>query len=91
MKKIIFIAIFINFSFAFNWNTIVGIFKKTVNTLSYTIEASGVNPRVYEFDTQGYPRMHCVVIFRDNTNTSPAMQCVETRPEYIKMNEKLEK
>jgi hypothetical protein len=67
MKKITLLAIFMTFSFAFNWNTIIGIFKKTVNTLSYTIETSGVNPRVYEFDTQGYPKIHCVVIFRDNT------------------------
>ncbi len=91
MKKFIFVSILASFSFAFNWNTVVGFFKKTVHTLSYTIETSGVNPRVYEFDTQGYPRMHCVVIFRDDPRTSPAMQCIETRPEYIKMNEKLAK
>ncbi len=91
MKKLIFTILFASFSFAFNWNTIVGVFKKSVNTLAYTIETSGVNPRVYEFDTQGYPRMHCVVIFRDDPKTSPAMQCVETKPEYIKMNEKLTK
>jgi len=91
MKKLIFTILFASFSFAFNWNTIVGVFKKSVNTLAYTIETSGVNPRVYEFDTQGYPRMHCVVIFRDDPRTSPAMQCVETKPEYIKMNEKLAK
>ena len=89
MKKIIFITIFSASLFAFNWNSIVGVFKKTVNTLSCTIETSGINPRVYEFDTQGYPKMHCVVIFRDNTKTSPAIHCVETKPEYIKMNEKL--
>jgi len=89
MKKLIFTAIMGSFLFAFNWNTIVGVFKKTVDTLSYTIETSGVNPRVYEFDTQGYPRMHCVVVFRDDPKTSPAMQCIETKPEYIKMNEKL--
>ncbi|MEO1923626.1 MAG: hypothetical protein ABGX25_03815 [Nautiliaceae bacterium] len=89
MKKIIFTITFASFSFAFNWNSIMGVFKKTVNTLAYTIETSGINPRVYEFDTQGYPRMHCVVIFRDDPKTSPAMQCVETKPEYIKMNEKL--
>jgi len=91
MKKFIFLLSLISFSFAFNWNSIVGLFKKTVNTLSYTIETSGINPRVYEFDTQGYPRMHCVVIFRDDPKTSPAMQCIETKPEYIKMNEKLTK
>ncbi|NPA87377.1 hypothetical protein [Caminibacter pacificus] len=89
MKKLIFAVILASFSFAFNWNSIVGVFKKTVNTLSYTIETSGINPRVYEFDTQGYPRMHCVVVFRDDPKTSPAMQCIETKPEYIKMNEKL--
>jgi len=89
MKKIIFITMFSASLFAFNWNSIVGVFKKTVNTLSYTIETSGINPRVYEFDTQGYPKMHCVVVFRDDPKTSPAMQCVETKPEYIKMNEKL--
>ena len=91
MKKLIFTILFASFSFAFNWNSIMGVFKKTVNTLAYTIETSGINPRVYEFDTQGYPRMHCVVIFRDDPRTSPAMQCVETKPEYIKMNEKLAK
>jgi len=91
MRKIIISGLIFTSSFAFNWNTVVGIFKKTVNTLSYTIETSGVNPRVYEFDTQGYPKMHCVVIFRDDPRTSPAMQCIETRPEYIKMNEKLAK
>jgi hypothetical protein len=91
MKKVIFTLIFGSFAFAFNWNTIVGVFKKSVNTLAYTIETSGVNPRVYEFDTQGYPRLHCVVIFRDDPKTSPAMQCVKTNEEYIKMNEKLAK
>ena len=89
MKKPIIFVLIATFSFAFNWNTIVGAFKKTINTLSYTIETSGVNPRVYEFDTQGYPRMHCVVIFRDDPKTSPAMQCIETKPEFIKLNEKL--
>jgi len=91
MKKLSIVILLATSSFAFNWNTIVGVFKKTVNTLSYTIETSGVNPRVYEFDTQGYPRMHCVVIFRDDTRTSPAIHCIETKPEYIKMNEKLTK
>ncbi len=91
MKKLIFTIIFASFSFAFNWNSIMGVFKKTVNTLAYTIETSGINPRVYEFDTQGYPRMHCVVIFRDDPKAAPAMQCIETKPEYIKMNEKLAK
>jgi len=91
MKKFLIMSILITFSFAFNWNSIVGFFKKTVNTLSYTISTSGINPRVYEFDTQGYPKMHCVVIFRNDTHTAPAMQCVETKPKYIKMNEKLEK
>jgi len=90
MKKLILILI-ATYSFAFNWNTLVGIFKKTINTLSYTIATSGINPRVYEFDTQGYPRLHCVVIFRSDTKTSPAMQCVPTNPKYIKMNEKLTK
>jgi hypothetical protein len=89
MKRALIIVFAATFSFAFNWNTLVGVFKKTVNTLSYTIETSGINPRVYEFDTQGYPRMHCVVIFRDDPKTSPAMQCIETKPEYIKLNEKI--
>jgi len=91
MKKSVMLLSLISFSFAFNWNSIVGFFKKTVNTLSYTIETSGINPRVYEFDTQGYPRMHCVVIFRNDTHTAPAIQCIETKPQYIKMNEKLAK
>ncbi len=89
MKKLIFFTILSSFTFAFNWNSLVGVFKKTVNTLSYTIETSGINPRVYEFDTQGYPRMHCVVIFRDDPKAAPAMQCIETKPEYIKLNEKI--
>ncbi|GAB6044983.1 hypothetical protein JCM11957_05810 [Caminibacter profundus] len=91
MKKLSIVILLATLGYSFNWNTIVGVFKKTVNTLSYTIETSGVNPRVYEFDTQGYPRMHCVVIFRDDTRTSPAIHCIETKPEYIKMNEKLTK
>jgi len=90
MKKLALIII-ATYSFAFNWNSLVGIFKKTVNTLTYTIETSGLNPRVYEFDTQGYPKLHCVVIFRNDTHTAPAMQCVPTNPKYIKMNEKLAK
>ena len=88
MKKLTLIII-ATYSFAFNWNSLMGVFKKTVNTLSYTIATSGLNPRVYEFDTQGYPKLHCVVIFRNDTKTSPAMQCVPTTPKYIKMNEKL--
>jgi len=91
MKKLVIITFLSVSAFAFNWNSFVGLFKKTVNTLSYTIATSGINPRVYEFDTQGYPRMHCVVVFRNNTKTSPAMQCVETNPKYIKMNKKLAK
>ncbi|WP_456480076.1 hypothetical protein [Nautilia sp.] len=89
MKKLIIFALIATFSFAFNWNSLVGVFKKTVNTLSYTIETSGINPRVYEFDTQGYPKMHCVVVFRDDPKAAPAMQCIETKPEYIKLNEKI--
>ncbi|QCT94555.1 hypothetical protein FE773_04995 [Caminibacter mediatlanticus TB-2] len=91
MKKLFFISIFLTNIFAFQWSTIVGMFKKTVNTLSYTIETAGINPRVYEFDTQGYPRMHCVVIFRDDPRSAPAMQCVETNPQNIKLNQQLMK
>jgi len=92
MKKIVLIsAVMAVFSFGFNWNSIVGAFKKTVDTLSYTIETSGINPRVYEFDTQGYPRMHCVVLFRDDPKSAPAMQCVETEQKYIELNKKLNK
>ena len=89
MKKLILLSTILINAFSFNWNSFVGIFKKTVHTISYTIESSGLNPRVYEFDTQGYPRLHCVVLFRNDTKTSPAMWCIETKPEYIKMNEKL--
>jgi len=89
MKKILLICAIAISSFAFNWNTISAMFKKTIDTLSYTISTSGYNPRVYEFDTQGYPRLHCVVLFRNDTHTAPAMQCVETKPQYIKMNKKL--
>ncbi|WP_255327501.1 hypothetical protein [Lebetimonas sp. JH292] len=39
MKKLISIIIFANFALAINWNTIVGVFKKTVKTISYTPES----------------------------------------------------
>jgi hypothetical protein len=85
MKKIVFIMIAASFLFA-DWNWLVSLFKKEVPTLEYTVETSGKNPRVYEFDTQGYPRMHCVVFLRPDTRTSPAMQCVPTNEENIKKN-----
>lgn len=75
--------------FAINWSTIAGMFKKTVNSISYTVDASGYNPRVYEFDTQGYPRMHCVAFFRSHSTTAPALQCVVTTKEFIKANTKI--
>jgi endo-1,4-beta-D-glucanase Y len=90
MKKLILLFTLIISSYAFSWSTLVGMFKKTVDTLSYTIDTSGYNPRVYEFDTQGYPRMHCVVLFRNDTRTAPAMQCVPTNEKYIKINKKIE-
>ena len=72
------------------WTSVSGFGTKEINPdFTYTLDTIGQNPRVYEFDTQGYPKMHCVVIFRDDTKTSPAIHCVETKPEYIKMNEKL--
>ena len=92
MKKFNFLFILLipsTFLFAFNWNSVVGLFKKTINTLSYTIETSGTNPRVYEFDTQGYPKMHCIVLFRDNSSTAPAMQCVKTTNDMVKINSKI--
>jgi hypothetical protein len=91
MRKLLFLTFISINLFALNWNSVAGLFKKTINTLEYTIETSGVNPRVYEFDTQGYPRMHCVVVFRDNTKTSPAMQCVKVTQEEIEKNKKLMK
>ena len=48
----------------------------TLKTEKYTIDTPGINPRVYEFDTKsGY---HCISLFRDNTDTAPAMQCFKT-------------
>jgi hypothetical protein len=78
MKKILFVIGVLFFvttpSFAL-WNQIQGVFKKEVKTIDYTIDTSGVNPRVYEFDTQGVPKAHCIVVFRDDTKTSPTMFC----------------
>ena len=88
MKKLILIGMGVSL-FAFNWNGLSGMFKTTIDTLDYTIETSGTNPRVYEFDTQGYPKLHCVALFRDSTKTAPAMYCVPTKEQYIKINKKI--
>jgi len=88
MKKLIFFL----FAFSFlqaNWNWVSSLFKKVVPSIEYTVEASGKNPRVYEFDTQGYPRMHCVVFLRPDTTTSPAMSCVKTTKEDFERNRKI--
>ena len=45
----------------------------TLETKKFTIDTPGINPRLYEFDTKsGY---HCIALFRDSTDTAPAMQC----------------
>lgn len=89
MLKIITISLISSSLFATDWNWLVSLFKKEIPTLEYTVDTSGQNPRVYEFDTQGYPKMHCVVFLRPDTRTAPAMQCVKTTDEFIKMNLKL--
>lgn len=74
-----------------DWNWISSVFKKEIPTIEYTIDASGRNPRVYEFDTQGNPMMHCVVFLRPDTRTSPTMACVKISKQEHTANKKLEK
>jgi hypothetical protein len=88
MKKIVLLAIVSSFVFA-DWNWMSSLFKKEVPTIEYTIDASGKNPRVYEFDTQGYPKLHCVVFLRPDTTTSPAMFCAKLTKEDYEHNKKL--
>ena len=76
MKKLLLTISLLSIPLFADWNWIVSVFKKEIKTLEYTIDTSGQNPRVYEFNTQGVPKLHCVVLFRPNTRTSPAMQCV---------------
>jgi len=45
----------------------------TLETKKFTIDTPGINPRVYEFDTKS--GFHCIALFRDSTDTAPAMQC----------------
>jgi len=78
-------------SLAFDWNWLVSVFKKEVPSLEYTVKASGRNLRVYEFDTQGAPKQHCVVLLRPNLNTSPAMWCTKITSKEIEINNKLYK
>ena len=89
MKKLLITGIIASSSFAMSWSTISGMFKSTVDSISYTISASGYNPRVYEFDTQGLPKLHCIVVFRSHSGSAPAMQCVPTTPNDIKLNKKI--
>ena len=91
MKKVLFILVLLASYASADWNFIASLFKKTVNTISYTVATSGQNPRVYEFDTQGYPKMHCVVFLRPDTSTSPSMFCMRLTQEDAKKNAKLAK
>lgn len=91
MKKMLLILILAISYASADWNFISSIFKKTVNSIAYTVETSGQNPRVYEFDTQGYPKMHCVVFLRPDTKTSPAMFCMRVTKTEMKLNAKLAK
>jgi len=91
MKKIFILTLFAASFLHADWNWISSIFKKEVPTIEYTVNASGKNPRVYEFDTQGYPRMHCVVFLRPDTTTSPTMSCVKMTKEDFEKNKKLAK
>ena len=91
MKKLLVVSLFSIPLFA-DWNWLVSTFKKEIKTLEYTIDTSGKNPRVYEFNTQGTPKMHCVVLFRSDTRTSPAMQCIRiTKQEDQAFKNQLEK
>lgn len=88
MKKLLVLIGFSIYASAISWSTVTGMFKSSVNSISYTVEASGYNPRVYEFDTQGYPKQHCVALFRSQSDTAPAMQCVLTNDKNIQQNKK---
>jgi hypothetical protein len=90
MKKLIFFLFAFSFLSA-DWNWISSVFKKEVPTIEYTVDTSEKNPRVYEFDTQGYPKMHCVVFLRPDTTTSPAMSCVKMTKDDFEKNKKLAK
>ena len=90
MKKILFLGIFSSLLLA-DWNWMSSLFKKEIPTLEYTIDASGKNPRVYEFDTQGYPKMHCIVFLRPDVTTSPTMFCTKLSKEDFEKNKKLAK
>jgi hypothetical protein len=91
MKKLTLITLFTISSLYGDWNWMSSLFKKEIPSIEYTVDASGKNPRVYEFDTQGYPRMHCVVFLRPDTTTSPAMSCVKMTKEDFEKNKKLAK
>jgi len=91
MKKIIFfISITISLLYG-DWNWVSSLFKKEIDTIEYTIDTSGKNPRVYEFDTQGYPKMHCIVFLRPNTATSPTMFCSRLTEKDFEKNRKIMK
>jgi len=86
-----FIFLQLSLSRAFDWNWLVSVFKKEVPSLEYTVRASGRNLRVYEFDTQGAPKQHCVVLLRPNINTSPTMWCTQITSKEMEINNKLYK
>jgi len=90
MKKLLFLGLLSSFALA-DWNWMSSLFKKEIPTLEYTINASGKNPRVYEFDTQGYPKMHCIVFLRPDTKTSPTMFCTNLSQSDFEKNKKLTK
>lgn len=47
---------------------------------SYTVDTAGINPRVYEFDTQVKPIMHCVAFIASSHEISAlSMVCVEKK------------
>ena len=62
------------------WSTIsgMGMDERKIET-AYTIDTPGYNPRVYEFKTKTNPNVLCVVIFGNNEDDSPALQCVKTK------------
>jgi len=50
--------------------------KEVKPQASYTVDTAGINPRVYEFDTQVKPIKHCVVLVASSDKMSaPTMGC----------------
>ena len=77
MKKIIFIIAIAISANAGMFSMVSGMSMKQIKPqASYTVDTAGINPRVYEFDTQVKPTMHCIVFMASSGKMSaPTMQC----------------